>query len=212
MKNILILCLCFFLSGCACEMKEDETLNDQNQDTTDTMMDDAINSFNRFFDQGRIEEGEPSYYSTNFGGDYFSFSTKSTTNKQDVVFSLDAKPFITAGLDVSKLTANQYSYDAEKNLLNVYDSVGSVYEGTDYDSSISNMFGSNQQYFKNQNGVYSYNMPYSQFEWSKDLSKGFIYRIAAQDLIAAGVNPEKLESGWNYDKTSNYFYKNYYLE
>ena len=133
----------------------------------------------------------------------------------DVMLELDAKPFIDAGLDPAKLPGNYASYDG---MLMVGTKLGSdelTYKGEPtplaaYEQIVSKYRASiNYHTALDHYGVKlgDGNM----FEWAKNLSKNtvtnadqdkdIVFVMNPEPLIAAGVDPTKVE-GWVYAEVS----------
>lgn len=138
----------------------------------------------------------------------------------DVMLELDAKPFLDAGLDPNKLPDNYAFYEGDRmgtmssQMLMVGSKLGNdslTYNGkptplTAYEQIVDKYRGSiNYHTSLDHYGVKlgDGNM----FEWAKDLStnastgenqdKDIVFVLNPEPLIAAGVDPEKVES-WVY--------------
>ena len=130
---------------------------------------------------------------------------------RDVMLELDAKPFVDAGLDAAKLPDN---YAAYEGMLMVGTKLGSdalIYNGdatplaayeqivNNYRSSINYHTALDHYGVKLGDG--------NMFEWAKNLStnsvteknqdKDIVFVLNPEPLIAAGVDPQKVE-GWVY--------------
>lgn len=133
----------------------------------------------------------------------------------DVMLEFDAAPFVSAGLDAEKLPEN---YAAYEGMLMVGTKLGtdqSVYEGditplTAYEQIVNNHRDSiNYHLDLDHYGVKlgDGNM----FEWAKNMEtntvknqeqdKDIVFVLNPEPLIAAGVDPEKVE-GWVYAPVS----------
>ena len=135
--------------------------------------------------------------------------------QRDVMLELDAKPFVDAGLDPSKLPANYASYDG---MLMVGTKLGNdelKYNGdptplaayeqivAKYRTSINYHTALDHYGVKLGDG--------NMFEWAKNLEKNtvangnqdkdIVFVMNPEPLIAAGVDPEKVE-GWVYAEVS----------
>ena len=129
----------------------------------------------------------------------------------DVMLELDAKPFVDAGLDTAKLPANYAAYDG---MLMVGTKLGNdelQYSGdatplASYEQIVSKYRASiNYHSALDHYGVKlgDGNM----FEWAKDMTKNtvtgkeqdkdIVFVLNPEPLIAAGVDPAKVE-GWVY--------------
>ncbi|NLD60635.1 MAG: DUF2254 domain-containing protein [Clostridiales bacterium] len=135
--------------------------------------------------------------------------------QHDVMLELDAQPFVDAGLDPAKLPANYASYDG---MLMVGAKLGSdelTYSGeptplaayeqivAKYRSSINYHTALDHYGVKLGDG--------NMFEWAKNLEKNtvanadqdkdIVFVLNPEPLIAAGVDPAKVE-GWAYAEVS----------
>lgn len=135
----------------------------------------------------------------------------SSSPLHDVMLELDAKPFLDAGLDTSKLPENYAAYD---DMLMVGSKLGNdklTYQGeptalaayeqivSKYRSSINYHTALDHYGVKLGGG--------NMFEWAKNMDtntvtkenqdKDIVFVLNPEPLIAAGVDPEKVE-GWAY--------------
>ncbi|SBV97867.1 conserved hypothetical protein [uncultured Eubacteriales bacterium] len=144
-----------------------------------------------------------------WSGDY------SSSPLHDVMLELDAAPFVTAGLDTSKLPEYYAAYDG---MLMVGTKLGSdklIYQGEPtplaaYEQIVSK-YRSSVGY---HTALDHYNVSLgngNMFEWAKDMQtnsvtkenqdKDIVFVLNPEPLIAAGVDPEKVE-GWVYTTVS----------
>ncbi|ADL05144.1 hypothetical protein [Lacrimispora saccharolytica] len=133
----------------------------------------------------------------------------------DVMLELDAAAFVNAGLDADKLPENYAAYDG---MLMVGTKLGTdepVYEGG------SAPLPAFEQIVKNHRSFINYHMDLdhygvklgdgNMFEWAKNMEtntvkdinqdKDMVFVLNPEPLIAAGVDPEKVE-GWVYAPVS----------
>ena len=135
----------------------------------------------------------------------------SSSPLHDVMLEFDAKPFLDAGLDMEKLPENYASYEdmlmvgqklgndkltyeGEPTALAAYEQIVHKYRGSLNYHSAMDHFG-----VKLGDG--------NMFEWAKDMEvntttnqtqdKDIVFVLNPEPLIAAGVDPEKVE-GWVY--------------
>jgi hypothetical protein len=133
----------------------------------------------------------------------------------DLMLELDAQPFIKAGLDTSKLT--DY-YAVEDGMLKVGTKLGS--DKLSYEGEATPLAAYEQIARKNRSSIGyhtaldHYNVSLdngNMFEWAKDMQinsatmemqdKDIVFVLNPEPLIAAGVDPEKVE-GWIYTAVS----------
>lgn len=129
----------------------------------------------------------------------------------DVMLELEAKPFIDAGLDVGKLPENYASYESKLMVgtrlgSNPFTYIGDPSPLKSYEQIVKN--------YRNSVGYHTaldhYNVSVGDgnlFEWAKDMTKNgttgenqdkdIVFVLNPEPLIAAGVNPEKVD-GWVY--------------
>jgi len=135
----------------------------------------------------------------------------SKSPNKDVMLELDAKPFINAGLDISKLPDNYITYN---DMLMVGTKLGS--DKLTYDGDPTPLASYEQIVIKYRNSInYHTTLDHygvklgdgNMFEWAKDMKingydnqnqdKDIVFVLNPEPLIAAGVDPEKVE-GWVY--------------
>ncbi len=129
----------------------------------------------------------------------------------DVMLELDAKPFVDAGLDAAKLPD---SYAAYEGMLMVGTKLGS--DALTYNGDATPL-AAYEQIVNNYRSSINYHTTLdhygvklgdgNMFEWAKNLStnsvteenqdKDIVFVLNPEPLIAAGVDPEKVE-GWVY--------------
>jgi len=129
----------------------------------------------------------------------------------DVMLELDAKPFVDAGLDTTKLPSNYASFDG---MLMVGTKLGN--EEFKYSDAMTPL-SSYEQIVKNYRASINYHTALdhygvklgdgNMFEWAKDMTKisatgkdqdkDIVFVLNPEPLIAAGVDPAKVV-GWVY--------------
>jgi len=133
----------------------------------------------------------------------------------DVMLELDAAPFVSAGLDTDKLPDNYAAYDG---MLMVGTKLGTekpVYEGeatplADYEQIVNK----HRSFINYHMDMDHYGVKLggdNMFEWAKNMEtntvknqnqdKDIVFALNPEPLIAAGVDPEKVE-GWVYAPVS----------
>ncbi len=142
----------------------------------------------------------------------FIWSENYGNTQYDVLFELDAQPFIDAGLDTAKLPEN---YTVNDGMLLVGADLGNdaTVEGE------ATPLAAYEQIAREHRESVSYHMAMDHytldlgdgnaFEWAKDLDmsaatgesqdKDIVFALNPEPLIAAGVNPESVE-GWVYSQ------------
>jgi len=146
------------------------------------------------------------------GSAWFNWSADySKSSLYDIMLEIDEEPFIQAGLDVSKLP--EY-YKASEGILTVGVKLGNdklAYEG---ESTPLVAFEQIVDKYRGTLGYHTaldhYNVSLgngNMFEWAKDMQinsvtkekqdKDIVFVLNPEPLIAAGVDPEKVE-GWIY--------------
>jgi len=129
----------------------------------------------------------------------------------DVMLELDAKPFLDAGLDTTKLPAN---YNFYKGMLMVGKKLGN--DKLTYNGAATALAAYEQIVNKYRDSInYHSTLDHygvklgdgNMFEWAKDMKtngynnqnqdKDIVFVLNPEPLIAAGVDPKKVE-GWAY--------------
>jgi hypothetical protein len=128
----------------------------------------------------------------------------------DAMLEFEAEPFVTAGLDVSKLPKNYFVY--EDMIM-----VGKKFGGNEKVSGTSTALSAYELIVNKYRDTINYHTSLdhygvklgdgNMFEWAKDLKtnsydnsvqdKDIVFVLNPEPLIAAGVDPEKVE-GWVY--------------
>lgn len=129
----------------------------------------------------------------------------------DVLLAVDATPFIDAGLDTSRLPKN-YTVEGDSILVGIWlgDDVETPTEGETPLASYRQIVDKHASVIGYHSAMDHYNVDLGDgnlFEWAKDLSvntvdnsnqdKDIVFVLNPEPLIAAGVDPQKVE-GWVY--------------
>lgn len=131
-------------------------------------------------------------------------------DKPDAELSLDAAPFLAAGLDVAKIPATEgIKYELEESRFMLRFELGKASFAPAAKDSMTAAFG---ELLKAERGRVSYHAALDHYgimlgggnmvEWAKDLSKNdkdFVLVLEPAPLVAAGLDPAKLE-GWAFAK------------
>lgn len=129
----------------------------------------------------------------------------------DVMLELDAKPFVDAGLDTDKLSDDYVAYE---DMLMIGTKLGN--DELTYSGSVTPLAAYEQIVAKYRSSInYHHSLDHygvmlgggNMFEWAKNLEtntvanvdqdKDIVFVLNPEPLIAAGVDPEKVE-GWAY--------------
>jgi hypothetical protein len=146
---------------------------------------------------------------TSQGGERFEWSADFSGMSPNFRISLDATPFLAAGLDASKLPAERYSFDAATKILSLSFEVGK--EKFAYSGAVTPL-----ETFKKIVGAYRPIIGYhaaldhygislgdgNMFEWAKDMvknDKDIVFVLSPEPLKAAGVDPARI-TGWIFTK------------
>jgi len=187
MKKILLAAIALTLSNCS---------------NLDVVKTDAVRAFGDIL-KILPAEGDSSEWVMTAPGNTAWFRWKN----QEIKIIVDAQPFISAGLDLSKLE-NEV---VDENML-VYSSPLS--NAPERDAPLK-LFEKNVEFLRTSLGYHPemdhYNFTLENgniFEWAKDLSTNgtngknqeldIVFALNPEPLIAAGVDTEKLEGGWTY--------------
>jgi len=187
MKKILLAAIALTLSNCS---------------NLDVVKTDAVRAFGDIL-KILPAEGDSSEWVMTAPGNTAWFRWKN----QEIKIIVDAQPFISAGLDLSKLE-NEV---VDENML-VYSSPLS--NAPERDAPLK-LFEKNVEFLRTSLGYHPemdhYNFTLENgniFEWAKDLSINgttgknqeldIVFALNPEPLIAAGVDTEKLEGGWTY--------------
>jgi hypothetical protein len=134
---------------------------------------------------------------------------KDFTGNADTIQEFDAKPFLDAGLDITKLPAEVFQYDQASNKLLVIGEIGSDKFNNTGEAKISDTFKEIVRTNRNSIGYHAKLDHYgvvmgngNMFEWAKDMStndKDIVFVLNPEPFINAGVDPSKVE-GWAFAK------------
>ncbi len=133
----------------------------------------------------------------------------SAQDKPDLMLDFDAKPFINAGLDISKLPIDIYAYDSAANRILVKAEIGSISFEYKDDAKALDSF---KKIVDNHRDIVGYHQKFdhygvalgngNMFEWAKDLTtndKDIVFVLNPQPFIDAGADPTNIE-GWIFAK------------
>ena len=180
--------------------------------STDVIGKTAKTSFealtNTISDKVTTDEQNNSWAITSPGGERFLLS-KDMAGTPDAAIEFDATPFITAGLDTTKLPTDIYSYDNTSNRIKIAAELGSPKNAAKTDAKVSESFSQLVDTNRKSIGYHAkldhYNVALgngNMFEWAKDLStndKDMVFVLNPQQLIDAGVDPAKV-TDWVFTK------------
>jgi len=142
-------------------------------------------------------------------GEKFEWSTDFSKTDSDISMEIDAKPFINAGLDATKLPQDKFQYNPTSNKLIIYSQVSDKTFAYKEKVTPSDSFN---QIVEKHKGLIEYHESLdhygisigngNKFEWAKDMSKNdkdIVFVLNPQPLIDAGVDPNKIDS-WIFTK------------
>ena len=184
--------------------------------TLDVVGKKSVQSFdmvlNAIPDQVSKEDGGKGFALTaTDGGARFIWSGETDESSRfDVKLQADAAPFIQAGLDIGKLPE---SYEINDNVI----TVGVKLNSGSFTGAEESALSAYEGLVKNDRSLINYHTDMdhfgvklgggNMFEWAKDLEisaatkqaqdKDIVFVLSPEPLIAAGVDPEKVE-GWLY--------------
>lgn len=151
------------------------------------------------------------------GGERFEWSGDFSGPGPDLLVSLDAAPYIEAGLDPSRLPAGRYAFDAATGRLSLSFEVGARGFSASAASSrsserISLAVETFQAIVRAHRPIVGYHAPLdhyglalgdgNMFEWARDMAKNdkdIVFVLSPAPLIEAGVDPSKVR-GWAFAK------------
>jgi hypothetical protein len=146
---------------------------------------------------------------TSPGGERFAWSVDFSRAVPDFRISFDARPFLDAGLDASKLPAERYSFDAATGTLTLSFEAGGqkfTYAGTATPlDTFKKIVGSYRPIIGYHAALDHYGIALgdgNMFEWAKDMAKNdkdIVFVLNPEPLKAAGVDPAKI-TGWIFTK------------
>ncbi|MFZ5351641.1 MAG: hypothetical protein ACOZCL_02825 [Bacillota bacterium] len=133
----------------------------------------------------------------------------STEGKADLFIEFDAKPFLTAGLDVTRLPGDKYAYISETDKLVIYSDLGDKkFEYKGEETAIDSF----KKIVENYRAAVGYHEELdhygvvvgegNMFEWAKDMAtndKDIVFVLNPQPFIDAGVDPSKVND-WVFAK------------
>jgi hypothetical protein len=143
------------------------------------------------------------------GGEKFEWSADFSGTPPNFRVSLDAAPFLAAGLDAARLPAERYGYDAATNRLTLSFDVGK--DRFTYNGAVTPLetFKKIVQTHRPIIGYHAALDHYgialgdgNMFEWAKDMAKNdkdIVFVLNPEPLLAAGVDPSKI-AGWIFTK------------
>jgi hypothetical protein len=151
------------------------------------------------------------------GGERFEWSSDFSGPGPDLLVSLDAAPYIKAGLDPARLPAERYSFNAETGRLSLAFDIGdrgfSASAGSSQPSGrISSAVDAFQAIVRAYRPIVGYHAPLdhyglalgdgNMFEWARDMGKNdkdIVFVLSPAPLIEAGVDPSRVR-GWVFAK------------
>ncbi|MDF2521301.1 MAG: hypothetical protein K0R84_1929 [Clostridia bacterium] len=179
---------------------------------TDVVAQKAVSSFeevtNKLGENVAFDQGNNAWAITSPTGERFLIG-KDFSGSLDTAQEFDAKPFLDAGLDSSKLPAEQYRLDPSTNKLIVLGEIGSQSFNYSADPKIIDTFNEIMRTNRAAVGYHAnldhYNIAMgngNMFEWAKDMDtndKDIVFVLNPEPFINAGVDPSKVE-GWAFAK------------
>jgi hypothetical protein len=148
------------------------------------------------------------------GGETFEWSADFSGTPPSFRLSLDAAPFLAAGLDAARLPAPRYSHDAVANRLTLSFDVGKdrfTYNGLAY-NGLATPLETFKKIVRTHRPIIGYHAALdhygialgdgNMFEWAKDMvrnDKDMVFVLNPEPLLAAGVDPSKI-AGWIFTK------------
>jgi hypothetical protein len=140
------------------------------------------------------------------GGERFEWSSDFAGAGPDFLISLDAAPYLAAGLDPARLPVGRYSFDPASGRLALRFETGT--RGSSAVSPVES-FTSIVKTYRPIIGYHAALDHYgialgdgNMFEWAKDMAKNdkdIVFVLDPAPLVAAGVDPSKI-SGWAFAK------------
>lgn len=215
----LVLVLLFAVTGCG-----------KSQDEIDAQLKDATKSFDLIVNnnvENKIYHNEGEHFGLLLkDGDKLEWSADTSISQKDILFSFDVNPFVSAGLDPSKLSGDMFKYIGSTNtsggMLEFSYDAGSVKkQNSDSMDAFNSLLAQmpDQLEALNKDG-YILNIGNGfQLHWNGEQreNKDIALIINADELIAAGLKVDKLD-GWKLlnnnadDDKSVYLVKVYYLK
>lgn len=146
---------------------------------------------------------------TSQGGEKFEWSADFSGTPPNFRISLDAAPFLAAGLDAARLPSERYSYDAAVNRLTLSFDVGKdrfTYNGRATPlETFKKIVQTHRPIIGYHAALDHYGIALgdgNMFEWAKDMAKNdkdIVFVLNPEPLLAAGVDPSKI-AGWIFTK------------
>lgn len=178
---------------------------------TDIVKSNGIKTFKSFADASNnsISSSDTSWVYTSPSKDTFKWSKDFSLGKSDLAFELDAKPFIDAGLDTSKLPTDIFSYDEASGKLTINFDLGNEKLDINSNASAADTFGRIIEKYRTNLGYheklqhFGMSLPGdNKFEWAKDLAtndKDVVFVLNPKPFIEAGVKGDRVD-GWIFTK------------
>lgn len=135
----------------------------------------------------------------------FIFSKDFSKSEKDVMLEIDAKPFLDAGLDASKLPEGILDGEVIRVGADLGDDTVTYKEGATPSDTYNLIVKGYRDSIKYHTALDHYGvdlMNGNMFEWAKDMStndKDIVFVLNPQVFIDAGVNPDNVE-GWVFAK------------
>ncbi len=143
------------------------------------------------------------------GGERFEWSRDFSASGPDFLISLDAAPFLEAGLQAEKLPPGRYALDpATRRLSLAFEAGGERFVWRSEPSPLQGfqkIVASNRKLVGYHEALDHYGLALgdgNMFEWAKDMSrndKDMVFVLNPEPLLAAGVDPARVR-GWAFAK------------
>ncbi len=156
-----------------------------------------------------FDQGEGRWVLDSPGGERFEWSADFSGAGPDFRVSLDAAPYLEAGLDPARLPAERYLFDAAaKTLTLVFETGGEkfTYSGSpDPLATFRKIVETHRLIIGYHAALDHYGIALgdgNMFEWAKDMvknDKDLVFVLNPEPLIQAGVDPAKIQ-GWAFAK------------
>lgn len=180
----ILLALMVFIAGCA---------------STDVVKREAKSSFDMILDLPSIESSIMDGYAHIIitEGYHLDLSLNPESTSQDVIMVVPIGPFLTAGLDITKLPSTMEVKD--DMLLITFDGIQGS-SASDASSQMDSLLTNNRSLlgYHAELDHFGIALGNHKFEWAKDLTtndKDVVFILNAEILRAAGVNVETVD-GW----------------
>lgn len=181
--------------------------------STDVVGKFAVTSYKELLDTNKekvsFDEKNNHWVLISPSGEKFKWSRDFNSDKSDAEFEIDAKSFIDAGLDVSKLSKEKFIYDEKSQKIIVPFEIGE--DKFDYNKktepidSFKQIVNTNRDIIGYHEKLDHYGIALGdghKFEWAKDMSKNdkdIVFILDTKPFIDAGVNPNKVKD-WAFAK------------